>query len=167
MRIACPVSSGSRLTSPISAPALTRIFSTSSDFVESNTSQTLSPRRNEAAGVGVPKENIRRKPSLSRLVSTRTAPSPASLPVSARGAGSDAATVAFGAGVASSALGVSGLDDCGLGAAGFGASGFGASGLGVSTMAEGISFNGASDAVDGSEAARLESGSAAGISGAP
>ena len=104
--------------------------------------------------------------SLSRLVSTRTAPSPASLPVSARGAGSDA-TVAFGAGVASSALGVSGLDDCGLGAAGFGASGFGASGLGVSTMAEGISFNGASDAVDGSEAARLESGSAAGISGAP
>ncbi|TMJ48806.1 MAG: hypothetical protein E6G85_23440 [Alphaproteobacteria bacterium] len=77
--------------------------------------------------------------------------------------------------MASSAFGVSGLDDCGLGVSGFGASGLGASGLGASglgasglgasTLAEGIAFNGASDAVDGSEAAGLETGSAAGISG--
>ena len=51
MRIACPFSSGMRLTSPMIAPPLARIGSTSSGFGESNTSHTVSPRRNEAAGV--------------------------------------------------------------------------------------------------------------------
>src|SRR6266436_8729025 len=52
------------------APALARIGSTSSDFFESNTSQTVSPRRNDAAGVALAKENVRRSPSLSRTAST-------------------------------------------------------------------------------------------------
>ena len=70
MRIACPLSSGMRLTSPMMAPPLARIGSTSSGAVESNTSQTVSPRRNEAAGVGAAKEKVRRRPSLSRQAST-------------------------------------------------------------------------------------------------
>ena len=70
MRIAWPFSSGKRLTSPTIAPPLARIGSTSSGFFESNTSQTVSPRRNDAAGVGPAKENFRRNPSLSRVAST-------------------------------------------------------------------------------------------------
>ena len=71
-RIACPLSSGSRLTSPMIAPALARIGSTSSGALESKISHTVSPRRNEAAGVMDGKEKVRRRPSLSRQASTFT-----------------------------------------------------------------------------------------------
>ena len=70
MRIACPFSSGSRLTSPMMDPPLARIGSTSIGVVWSNTSHTVSARRNSAAGVGAAKENVTRRASLSRLAST-------------------------------------------------------------------------------------------------
>src|SRR5260370_27533478 len=83
----------------MTAPPLLRIGSTSIGFIESNTSHTVSARRNSAAGVAVAKENFRRRPSLSRGASTGAAPSPAF----ASGGGSGAATAIFGA---TSAMGV-------------------------------------------------------------
>src|ERR1700682_4382675 len=74
------------------APPLLRIGSMSNGFGESNTSHTVSARRNNAAGVAVAKENFRRRPSLSRMATTGTAPSPAF----ASGGGSDATTAIFG-----------------------------------------------------------------------
>ena len=71
--MAWPFSSGNRLTSPMMAPALARIASISMAPVLSNTSHTVSPRRNKAAGVGAANENVTRKPSLSRLASTEAA----------------------------------------------------------------------------------------------
>ena len=71
--MAWPFSSGSRLTSPMMAPPLARIGSTSIGPVWSNTSHTVSARRNMAAGAGAAKENITRRPSLSRLASTEAA----------------------------------------------------------------------------------------------
>jgi len=94
MRIACPFSSGNWLTSAMTAPPLLRIGSISIGFEESNTSQTASARRNNAAGVAVAKENFRRRPSPSRVATTEAAPSPAFV----SGAGSDAATAVFGDG---------------------------------------------------------------------
>src|SRR5450631_785078 len=97
MRIACPLSSGIRLTSATIEPPLLRIGSISIGFVESNTSHTVSARRNNAAGVAAAKENVRLRPSLLRLASTDAALSPATLGggglVSA--GGSDAARVIF------------------------------------------------------------------------
>src|SRR5258705_4514282 len=94
MRIACPFSSGNWLTSAMTAPPLLRIGSISIGFTESNTSQTASARRNNAAGVAVAKENFRRRPSPSRVATTEAALSPAFV----SGAGSDAATAVFGGG---------------------------------------------------------------------
>src|SRR5258708_29599840 len=54
-------------------PPRLRIGSISSGFGESNTSHTVSARRKNAAGVAVAKENIRRRPSLSRLALTGAA----------------------------------------------------------------------------------------------
>jgi hypothetical protein len=51
MRIACPLSSGIELTSAMREPPLLRIGSASIGFVVSNTSHTVSARRNSAAGV--------------------------------------------------------------------------------------------------------------------
>src|SRR5229473_3293778 len=84
----------------MTAPALLRIGSTSIGFKESNTSHTVSARRNSAAGVTVPKENFRRRPSLSRWAVTAAAPSPV---FASGGGGSGAATATFGA---ASAIGV-------------------------------------------------------------
>jgi hypothetical protein len=75
----------------IDAPWL-RIGSISSGFRESKTSHTVSARRNNAAGVAVAKENIRRRPSLSRLALTGAALSAAL----ACGGGSGAARVVLG-----------------------------------------------------------------------
>ncbi|MGE5268457.1 MAG: hypothetical protein ACM3JG_02170, partial [Thiohalocapsa sp.] len=72
MRIACPLSSIMRLTSPMMAPPLARIGSRSIGCLESNTSHTVSPRRNEAAGVASAKLKVRRSPSLSRTASSLT-----------------------------------------------------------------------------------------------
>ena len=71
MRTASPWSSGSRLASATMEPSLPRIGATSSGVVESNTSQTVSARRNNAAGVAVAKENVRCRPSLSRSAPNR------------------------------------------------------------------------------------------------
>ena len=71
--MACPFSSGSRLTSPMMDPPLARIGSTSIGAVWSNTSHTVSARRNSAAGVGAAKVNVMRRASLSRLASTEAA----------------------------------------------------------------------------------------------
>src|SRR5712671_4845412 len=73
-------------------PPLPRIGSTSKGFKESNTSHTVSARRNNAAGVAVAKENFRRRPSLSRMATTGAAPSPAFV----SGGGSGTATAIFG-----------------------------------------------------------------------
>src|SRR5258705_12256725 len=54
-------------------PPWLRIGSISSGFGESNTSHTVSARRKNAAGVAVAKENIRCRPSLSRLALTGAA----------------------------------------------------------------------------------------------
>ena len=86
-RMAWPFSSGSRLTSPMMAPPLARIGSISIGLAWSNTSHTVSARRNSAAGVGAAKENVTRRPSLSRLASTVAALSLAPL----SGGGPDAA----------------------------------------------------------------------------
>src|SRR5829696_10548506 len=75
------------------APPLARIGSISIGLAWSNTSHTVSARRNSAAGVGVAKENVTRTPSLSRLASTVAVLSLASL----SGAGLDVAgAVPFG-----------------------------------------------------------------------
>src|SRR5712672_2407811 len=71
MRIAWPLSSGNWLTSEMIDPPLLRIGSISIGRVESNTSHTVSARRNSAAGVVSAKENITRRPSLSRLALTQ------------------------------------------------------------------------------------------------
>ena len=76
-----------------------RIGSISSGFSESNTSHTVSARRNNAAGVAVAKENISRRPSLSRLALTGVALSAAL----ACGGGSGAASVMFGGACAAGA----------------------------------------------------------------
>src|SRR5260221_11950562 len=121
MRIACPLSSGCRLTSATIEPPLLRIGSISIGFMESNTSHTVSARRNNAAGVVAAKENVRLRPSLLRLASTRVARSPATLAggglVSA--GGSDAATVVFGD-IAAAGAGIA-FDGCsGAGVSGAG-----------------------------------------------
>src|SRR6202011_2902345 len=98
IRIACPVSSGKRLTSAMIEPPWLRIGSISTGLVESNTSHTVSARRNKAAGVAAEKEKLRVRPSLPRLASTAAPPSPA--PIVGRGrvsaGGADAAGIGFG-----------------------------------------------------------------------
>ena len=103
MRIACPFSSGTWLTSEMRAPPLARIGSISTGFVESNTSHTASARRNRAAGVPVAKENFRRRPSLSRVATTEAALSP----TLASGGGSDTAAAFGGGSVTAAFAGVS------------------------------------------------------------
>src|SRR5882757_5063051 len=97
------------------APPLLRIGSMSKGFKESNTSQTVSARRNNAAGVAVAKENFRRRPSMSRMATTGAAPSPAFV----SGGGSDAATATFGgastAGAVVSLAGRAGIGGSGAG----------------------------------------------------
>src|SRR5450631_1534606 len=137
MRIACPLSSGIRLTSATIEPPLLRIGSISIGFVESNTSHTVSARRNNAAGVAAAKENVRLRPSLLRLASTEAALSPATLGggglVSA--GGSDAARVIFcgiaaaGAGIAAAGAGISFAGCSGVGVSGAGGIFAAASGL--------------------------------------
>src|SRR5712671_3302985 len=83
-------------------PPWLRIGSISSGFGESNTSHTVSARRKNAAGVAVAKENIRCRPSLSRLALTGAALSAAL----ACGGGSDAAAVRLG-GACAAAGGIS------------------------------------------------------------
>src|ERR1700737_5106900 len=107
MRIAWPLSSGNGLASAIIEPPVLRIGSISIGLTESNTSHTVSARRNNAAGVAAAKENVRLRPSLLRLAAT--APSPA--PVAGAGdlvsaAGSDAAGGIFG-GISAGGVGVS------------------------------------------------------------
>src|SRR5882672_6423213 len=102
------------------APPLLRIGSMSNGLGESNTSHTVSARRNNAAGVAVAKENFRRRPSLSRMATTGTAPSPAF----ASGGDSDAATAIFG-GASATGAAVSLAGRAGSGGSGVGDS-FGA-----------------------------------------
>src|ERR1019366_2769909 len=126
MRIACPLSSGNRLTSATSDPPLLRIGSISIGFVASNTSHTVSARRNNAAGVAAAKENVRLRSSLVRVALTALALSPG--PVAGGDLGStggpSAARIGF-CGISAEAAGIS-FD----GGAGFGVSdagdGFGA-----------------------------------------
>src|SRR5882757_1803846 len=106
------------------APPLLRIGSMSKGFKESNTSHTVSARRNNAAGVAVAKENFRRRPSLSRMATTGAAPSPAFV----SGGGSDAATATFGGASAAGAV-VSLAGRAGIGGSGAGDSFGAASGL--------------------------------------
>src|ERR1700722_532857 len=73
MRIACPLSSGIGLTSAMTEPPLLRIGSTSIGFVASNSSHTVSARRNIAAGVMAENANVRCRPSLSRRAVTTAA----------------------------------------------------------------------------------------------
>src|SRR5258706_14427587 len=92
IRIAWPVSSGSWLTSDTIEPPWLRIGSISIGFTESNTSHTVSARRNNAAGVAVSKENFKRRPSLSRVATTE-----AELSLTfVSGGSSGAATTIFG-----------------------------------------------------------------------
>ena len=89
-----------RLTSARSEPPLPRIASISIGLLESNTSHTVSARRNNAAGVAAAKENVRRRPSLSRWALTTSAARhwPALLGVRvAAGGGSEAASVSAAA----------------------------------------------------------------------
>src|SRR5207244_6182793 len=62
-------------------------------FAESNTSHTVSARRNKAAGVVAAKEKVTRSPSASRWAATDAALSPAT---AGRLAGADAAGFVFG-----------------------------------------------------------------------
>src|SRR5579871_5075836 len=157
-----------RLTSPMIAPPLARIGSTSSGLSESNTSQIVSPRRNEAAGVALGNEKVRRRPSLSRQASTLAASAGplASGLVSAGREVAGAAVIFFdGSAIGASAFGLSAFG-ASLGASAFGvwlgasilgasilaASGFGASILGTSALAGVVSFCGASE-VDGAGSA--------------
>ena len=96
IRIACPFSSGSRVTSAMIDPPLARIGSTSIGLVESNTSHSASARRNNAAGVGVAKVNVRFRPSLSRVAPTATGFGRRS--AARRGTGFGAASSAAGVG---------------------------------------------------------------------
>src|SRR5258708_443615 len=103
--------------------------SISNGVAESNTSQTASARRNNAAGVAAAKENVRLRPSLLRLASTEAALSPATVAGGDRisGGGSDAARVVF---CAAGAAGIS-LACISLAIVSFtGASGIGVSGAG-------------------------------------
>ncbi|MGY3193353.1 hypothetical protein ACVIWU_002719 [Bradyrhizobium sp. USDA 4509] len=97
-RTAWPFSSAIRLTSDISEPALARTGSTSIASAVSNTIQTVSARRNSAAGVAPGNENVTRKPSLSRWASTAGLP-----PARASAAGGDGAAAASGASIAGAA----------------------------------------------------------------
>src|SRR5712664_1384133 len=106
------------------APPLLRIGSMSKGFKESNTSQTVSARRNNAVGVAVAKENFRRRPSLSRMAITGAAPSPAFV----SGGGSGAATTIFG-GASAAGAAVSLAGRAGIGGSGAGDSFGAASGL--------------------------------------
>ncbi len=125
MRIAWPLASGTRLTSATIDPPLPRIGSISIGFSASNTSQTVSARRNKAAGVAAAKEKFRRRPSLSRWALTVSAA--ASLAATAgdglaSGDGSDAASFggasAAGAGIS---VGAATAIDAGATGNGFGA----------------------------------------------
>ena len=62
-----PLSSGRTPTSAMTAPTWPRIFSTPIGFLKSKISHSVSARRNKAAGVGTGNENVRCRPSLSRL----------------------------------------------------------------------------------------------------
>src|SRR5580700_6009307 len=113
-------------------PLLERIGSRSSGLAASNTSQTVSPRRNEAAGVADAKENVRRRPSLSLIASTL----PASPVI-------DAFAAASGAFIAASAPAPGGGVFNGGGAAD------GGSALGVSVAAFATSSGFASGCISG------------------
>src|ERR1700730_1350179 len=129
MRTAWPFSSVHWLTSEMIDPPLLRIGSISSGFVASNTSHTVSARRNKAAGVAVAKENISRSPSLSRLAFTNAPPSAAF----AAGCGSETVDIIFGgAGAAGAGLCFAGAAISFGGAAGAAASFAGASFAGAS-----------------------------------
>ena len=121
MRIACPLSSGNRLTSAMTDPPLLRIGSTSIGSAESNTSHTVSARRNNAAGVAAAKENVRFRPSLVRVAPATAAPSPA--PAAGGGlvsaCGSGAAAVIF-CGISTAAAGISFAEGSGFGCLGGG-----------------------------------------------
>src|SRR6266481_5058183 len=140
------------------APPLPRIGSMSKGFKESNTSHTVSARRNNAAGVAVAKENFRRRPSLSRMATTGAAPSPAFV----SGGGSDAATATFGGASAAGAV-VSLAERAGIGGSGAGDSFGAASGL-ISILA----CSAISSDVGGAIAPEFHDGelSLAGLSGA-
>src|SRR5258707_6625064 len=140
------------------APPLLRIGSMSKGFKESNTSQTVSARRNNAAGVAVAKENFRRRPSLSRMATTGAAPSPAFV----SGGGSGTATAIFGGASAAGAV-VSVAGRAGIGGSGAGDSFGAASGL-ISILA----CSAISSDVGGAIAPEFHDGelSLAGLSGA-
>src|ERR1700733_6131263 len=70
MRTACPLSSGIGVTSAMSEPPLLRIGSTSIGLLVSNSSHTVSARRNNAAGVTAANANVKCRPSLSRRALT-------------------------------------------------------------------------------------------------
>src|SRR5665213_3356042 len=97
----------------------------SSGLVESNTSHTVSARRNSAAGVVAAKENIKRRPSLSRRALTEAALSPAF--ISAGGSGGAARSILGGAG--GGATGVSLAAGAGFGISAAADGGGAASGL--------------------------------------
>src|SRR3954453_24016489 len=92
-------------------PPLLRIGSISTGFAASNTSHTVSARRNNAAGVAAAKENVRRRPSLSRVALTGAALSPALVDGGdlVAGSGWGAARVVFG-GTSAEAAGTSFCD---------------------------------------------------------
>ena len=143
MRTACPFGIDRLLTSATSAPPLLRIGSMFTGFAESNTSHTVSARRNNAAGVVPVKEKVTRSPSASRWAATDAA----CLSAAATAGGlAGAAGVVFGAAAAVSAFGASGRAASAAGGcsgtaavAGFagstGAGGFSAAGGGGCTAA--------------------------------
>src|SRR6266404_9389816 len=96
MRIAWPFSSGNWLTSAMIEPPLPRIGSISIGLTESNTSHTVSARRNNAAGVAAAKENVRLRLSPLRVASTVASLAAVGGGDLVSAAGSDAARVVFG-----------------------------------------------------------------------
>src|SRR4030088_261784 len=123
MRIAWPFSSGNWLTSATIDPPLLRICPISIGLVVSNTSHTVSARRNNAAGVAAAKENVRLRPSLIPLAST-----PPSALVSA--AGSDALRVIFG-GISAGGAGVPSDERADIGVGDSGAGGISGAAAGL------------------------------------
>jgi hypothetical protein len=93
----------------MTAPPWLRMGSTSIGFLESNSSHTVSARRNNAAGVAAENEKLRRRPSLSRLALTLAALSPDLI---SGGGGADAARAIFGG---TSAAAAGGSFDGGVG----------------------------------------------------
>src|SRR6202035_5465053 len=129
-------------------PPLLRIGSISIGLLESNTSHTVSARRNNAAGVGAAKSNIRRRAAPSRRALTEAALSAAATAGgeltacggvtacgglaagggSTAGGGSDAERLIF-AGTSAAGVGISFGAASGFGASGTGGSFAAASGL--------------------------------------